>query len=251
MLSFDYFRTSPERFIPKTARTAFRAVATGLLPPEAFLHLGTSVKALDEEPLDLEALERVLSREDLDLESNRILLKIFSRLARSPDPELGLFAAESINLVENRYLRKIEALKKKLEGKNGSDQTRGNLATVARKLAALLFELAQLSPSSIRNFYLREAYFYLQLLSRRRWLVRDDVVLVIRVLLELRLYGHAQRVFERLGEKSRASLLLLAAEMEFRRRNFAEAQRLCRQLGSQTEQPGVQIRQILSYWQGE
>ena len=96
MEGFEYFRSTEPRFIPKTSSAALKALFSQLLPEEAFIYLGTSAQSLDEEPVDLEALERMLSRSHLDLETNRMLRHILNRLVKSSDPETALFAAESI-----------------------------------------------------------------------------------------------------------------------------------------------------------
>lgn len=83
-----------------------------------FIFKSGSTKPLNEEPFDIEAIERLLSRKDLDLEANMILIDIFEKLIFSADQEIALFAAESINIIETRYNSRIEQLKIILEEKD-------------------------------------------------------------------------------------------------------------------------------------
>jgi hypothetical protein len=149
MLKFDYFRRVADAYRPRTANAAMRAAEVNLVPIEACVYLGTSIKPLDEQPIDLNAIEQVLSRPQLDLDTILLLMRILTRLLRNPDAEVALFAAESISSIETRYTRRIEALKSSLKEKTSD--------VVLRSLARQYYELAQIHPGSIRNFYLREA----------------------------------------------------------------------------------------------
>jgi hypothetical protein len=237
---FDYFRQSGPRYLPATSAAARRSLEQGLLPPEAWLHLSVSVKPLDEEPLDLEMLDRVLAREDLDLSTCLILRDIFARLAQSPDPEAALLAAESLNLLENRYIRRIDSLRRETEGG-------ANPASLER-LAGLLYELALLSPAGMRNFYLREAYGCLRQLGAVRRLSLDALGLAIRVLLELGLHEQAARVFARLRAEDQPHFLLLAAEVAYRRRDYTEVRRLLGELARRPEAQEESVRDVLAAW---
>ncbi len=90
MEGYDYFRKSVQRFRPRTPATAFKALEAQILPGEAFTHLGTSIRSIAEEPVDLEEIERVLAREDLDIDTNLLLVRVLERLVRNRDPETAL-----------------------------------------------------------------------------------------------------------------------------------------------------------------
>jgi hypothetical protein len=204
MLHFDYFRRSPEAYHPRTARTAMRAVEANLLPVEACVYLGTSTKPLDEEPIDLDAIDRILSRPHLNLETNLLLIRILAKLLQNPDAEVALFAAESINMIENRYTKRIEALKDKIKEEASVD--------VYRSLAQQYYELAQMHPGSIRNFYLREAFGYIKKLNKLKCLGRQDVVLLVRLLLTLGLTDQAKRIIDQLTDREDLLYLLLESQ---------------------------------------
>lgn len=96
MTPFDYFRRTDRHFIPKTSNAALKAVDAQVLPPESYIYAATSVRPLDEEPYDIEEVERVLGRENLDIESNLLLFGILQQLLKRPEQEIALFAAEGI-----------------------------------------------------------------------------------------------------------------------------------------------------------
>lgn len=112
MKDYDFFRARRVMFNPRTPVAALKAYETGFNPLEMFIFKSGSAKPLNEEPFDIEAIERYLSRQDLNLEANSILVSIFEKLIYSQDQELALFAAESINIIENRYNNRIEEAKK-------------------------------------------------------------------------------------------------------------------------------------------
>jgi hypothetical protein len=240
MLHFDYFRRSPEAYHPRTARTAMRAVEANLLPLEACVYLGTSTKPLDEEPIDLAGIDRILARRDLDLETNLLLIRILTKLLRNPDAEVALFAAESINMIENRYTKRIETLKDKLKEKAGVD--------VLRSLAKQYYELAQMHPGSIRNFYLREAFGYIKKLNKLKHLGRQDVILLVHLLLALGLTGQAKRIIDQLTDREDLSYVLLEAEVAFKRKDITSVQKLCDRLKKQHQLLDEESRGFVSYW---
>jgi hypothetical protein len=240
MLHFDYFRRSPEAYRPWTAHAAMRAAEANLLPLEACVYLGTSIKPLNEEPIDLDDIEHILSRPHLDLETNLLLIRILTKLLRNPDAEVALFAAESINVIENRYTKRIEALKGKLKEEASAD--------VLRSLAQQYYELAQMHPGTIRNFYLREAFGYIKKLNKLKRLGRQDVVLLVRLLLTLGLTDQAKRIIDQLTDREDPSYLLLEAEIAFKRKDITSVQKLCDRLKTQPRHLDEDSQAFLSYW---
>jgi len=240
MLHFDYFRRSPEAYRPRTAHAAMRAAEAGLLPLEACVYLGTSTKPLDEEPIDLDDIEHILSRPHLDLETNLLLIRILTKLLRNSDAETALFAAESINGIENRYTKRIEALKGKLKEEASVD--------FLRSLAQQYYELAQMHPGSIRNFYLREAYGYIKKLNKLKPLGRQDVVLLVRLLLALGLTDQAKRIIDQLADREDPSYLPLEVEVAFKRKDIAGLQKLCDRLKAEPQHLDEDSQAFLSYW---
>lgn len=240
MLKFAYFRGGKDSYLPKTASAALRAAEANLLPIEACVYLGTSIKPLDEQPVDLDAIEQVLSRPQLDLDTILLLMRILTKLLRNPDAEVALFAAESITSIETRYTKRIEALKASLQEKP-SDK-------VLRSLAKQYYELAQIHPGSIRNFYLREAFGYIKELNKLKSLGKEDVVLKVRILLALGLTDQAKRIIGQLADRENPSFLRLEIEVAFKGKDITEVQRLCDRLKSKCEQLDEPSRAFLAYW---
>ncbi len=240
---FDYFRRGSDGFAPRTANKALLALAAGLAPPEAYIHLAASARPLDEEPIDLDEIEGALSREDLDLETNRMLVRLLNRLVRSHDQEMALFAAESINLIEGRYNRRIEELKRRLEAKEDPEDL--------RRLARQLYELAQLQPGSIRTYHLNECYKHLARLGRLEGLRSVDAALLVRVLLDLKQLDRAASILSRLAGNEDPTFLVLEAELEFRRRDFFKVLSLCTRLYGRQEELQERDRAMLEYWLGD
>jgi hypothetical protein len=240
MLDFDYFRGGTEAYQPRTANTALRAAEAHLVPIEACVYLGTSIKPLDEEPIDLAAIDHVLSRQHLDLDTNLLLMRILSKLLRNPDAEVALFAAESINMIETRYTERIETLKASLQEKMDAE--------VLRSLARQYYELAQIHPGSIRNFYLREAFGYIKTLNKLKRLGKQDVVLTVRILLALDLTDQARRIIDQLADRVDLLYLRLELEVAFKRKDITAVQKLCDRIKPQWERLDEESRAFLSYW---
>jgi hypothetical protein len=240
MLGFDYFRGAEGTYRPRTANTARRAAEAHLLPIEACVYLGTSIKPLDEQPIDLAAIEQVLSRPRLDLDTNLLLMRVLSKLLRNPDAEVALFAAESINVIETRYTKRIETLKASLREKPDDK--------LLRSLAQQYYELAQIHPGSIRNFYLREAFGYIKALNRLKRVGRQDVVLTVRILLALDLADQAKRIIDQLADRNDLAYLRLEMEVAFKRKDTTGVQKLCDRLKPDWDQLDEESRAFLSYW---
>ena len=240
MLEFEYFRRGEEIYRPRTANTALKAVEARLVPSEAFVHLGTSIKPLDEEPIDLDAVDQVLSRPHLDLDTNLLLMRVLSKLLHDPDAEVALFAAESISMIETRYTKRIEALKSSLREKTDE--------MALRSLAEQYYQLAQIHPGSIRNFYLREAFGYIKTLNRLKRLGTEDVVLTVRILLALDLVDQAGRIIDQLAGRRDLSYRRLEMEVAFKRKDIVGVQKLCDRLKDHWDQLDEDSRSFLSYW---
>jgi len=245
MRGFEIFRTAGDHFVARTPRTAMKAVEAQVLPMEAFITLGTSVKSLAEEPYDLLEIERVLSREDLDLATNRLLVDVFRKLTGNPDQEIALFAAESINLIENRYNRAIEQRKEELDRDGG--------AHALLELVRLYYEYAQLNRrvASMRDFYLREARGWLEKLPDTLQAGFAAVRPMVMVFVELGLYDRAVMTIDQFGSREeQTSYLLLRAEVEFRRRDFVAVFEICTRLLEREDRLSEEQRRLAAYWLG-
>jgi len=245
MDEYDYFRNRNESFIPKTPIAALKAYRTGFLPISVFTYKSGSTKPLDEKPYDIEEIERLLSRENLGLETNIVLIGIFEDLIFSEDQEIALFAAESINIIENRYNKKIERLKLELKS--------GESLEISSHLGRLFFELAMLNKEreSIKKFFLRESYRHFSDVRKKKGLSEDELNTLVRILIELKLYRNAAEVINKEKTEETTVYLFLKAEIEFAMGNYSETRDICRKIVNQSERITKKEQMVLDYWVGE
>jgi len=214
MTGFDYIRRIGEFYRPRTPRAAFLAVDTGLLPMEAFVFKSSSTKSLFDEPWNPEDLERALAKPEMSLGEAMLLSEIFTEMTKSPDKELALFAAESLNGLEARWSRRVEDMRAAVGEGSCED---GAICRFARALYEYALIVGRYAP--IRNYYLREAYY---VLTERpgACLSPEGFETRIRCLLRLGLYDQAETVLQsELGTRSDGEILLLAAEAAFLRKD--------------------------------
>jgi hypothetical protein len=244
---FDYLRQANELYAPKTPMAALVSVETGLLPGHAFVYKANSVHPLFEEPIDITAIERTLSRKDNDLTTNQLLVSILERLLENRDSEIALFAAESINAIENMYNERIENLKKTYE----SEKHPSSL----KRIAVQFYELALINESrkSIRNFYLFEAYSYMKRYGSESRFDRGDLMFTLRLMIALRSFELARRVvvqaLNRFPDDS--DFIILAAEIEYYRKNFNQVFALFHRLDVSKDTSGKEEQDSHAIWIAE
>ena len=187
MAGFDFFRSRRPGYQPRTPAAALKAVGTGTVPVEQFVYASASAKPLDEEPFDLEEIERVLARTDLTLQTRILLKRVLGKLLVSREQEVALFGAEGITTLESRALMQIERLRTQVKINPGPE--------LRRRLARELYEMAELQSGSesVRAFYLREAFSIL-CGDGMRPLSRADLPLAVDILVARRLLQEAGRL---------------------------------------------------------
>jgi len=169
--------------------------------------MATSVEAIADNPQKLDEIERMLGQKNRDLDTNILLIEVLNKLIKNKDKEVALFAAESINAIENDYNRAIEALPE----------------DAYRELANLYNEMAILnsSVSDLRNFYLREAFFNYRELESQSGLSNSDRLSMSRILIDLGLLFQAGNIITDNRLESPDALFILA-DISFRQRNYTE-----------------------------
>jgi tetratricopeptide (TPR) repeat protein len=228
------------RFIPKTQAQALAALAEGIVDESVFVWKAVNIHPVFEEPWDLGEVERLLAKEDLDLETTLLLMTIFERLIRNPDKELALFAAESINAVEQRRSRRIQALR---------DASSPDLPRQLRELGMICF-----ARPVLKNFYLAEALAALRSANGKDSDRRDDK-LEIGILLDLGRLKEARTLIDAaLGaHPADSDLHLLSAKESFARRDYRAVACSFQFEGPQTPEgteQGGEYETIRSFWSG-
>ena len=247
MDEFDYIRDLHTYLNVRTPSTALRAISIGVLPAEAYTYKANSIKPLFEEPFDLDEIERVLAREDSDIQTNLLLMRILEKLIKHDDAEIALFAAESINTIENRYNKEIERLKVEFEKEEDP--------SALRKLADLYYELALLNSKrrAIRNFYLEESFSFICKIQDIARLNVDDTRFLVRVLLELKRLGQAKRIIQQVKDIQGEGIKfrILEAEAEFYAGNFSKVFEIFMEISKRKEILSKHELDLLEYWSGE
>ncbi len=241
MNGFELFRARRQGWIPRTPAAALKGVGEGFLSPETFIMASASTKPLDEEPVDLDGVEREMARPERTLETNLLLRDIFASLARGSDPEAALFGAEGINALEARYLERIRVLKR-----------RSSTPRTERSLARQYYELAALHQGerSVRAFYLRAAYACLARAREPGRVHRRDLALTSDILLSLGLLEQAADRLARVHNQDDPLVLLLGARVAFRQRDYARVASLCKRLAAAGAGLTEGEEGAVAYWAG-
>lgn len=242
---FTYIKAARDYFIPKTPRAALRAVEQGLLPPEAFMYRAASVKPLYEEPFNKDDIDWILAKEDIDMETLLLVIQILQKMILYRDGETALFAAESINQIEKRFTDRVNLLRKKLAKKSSAE--------VKRELGEIYYRLAMVNTArkGIRNFYLREAYGCFRDLSLGNQRRFSDFTSAVRISMDLRLYGQAEKILEEQAAvfHERPETFMLEAENAFYRKNVFSVMRICKTID--TEKLAPEQKRIARFWRGQ
>ena len=241
---FSYIKKQRDFFSPKTPVSALRAVEQGVLPAEAFVYKASSVKPLYEEPFDREEIQRVLSRQDIDIETLLLIITILNRLILSRDSETALFAAESLNEIENRFTSRINKLRGRLKKEKS--------VLLYRELGLTCFDLARITTENrtIRNFYLKEAFSNLYTVTRMEGREEEDHIYLVKICINLKLHAQAEQIISEIRNIYRDSeeLKMLQAENEFYRKNFVRVIEIAREFS-----PGslsAAEHRIIDFWRG-
>ena len=241
---FAYLKKSQQLYVPITSRAALRAIDRGILPTDAYTLKANAVRPLSEEPIDIMAIEQILAREDSDLATNQLLIRILEQLLSNRDAEIALFAAESINAIENRYNARIESLKEEHREKSEP----GTLKAIATQF----YELGLLNESrtAIKKFYLAESYSYMSEYQKLTNLAKEDVIFIVRIMIGLKALTSAGKV---LGQALRrypddAEILLLVAEVEFVGGNFPRVFSLVNKLKGMWDSLPENVQQTYGHW---
>ena len=239
MAGFDFFRIPRRGYAPRTPAGALKALGTGALPAENFIYSSTSAKPLDEDPIDLEAIERVLSRPDLTMETSLTMKGVLEKLIMNDDQEIALFGAEGINALEAGHLTAIDHLR---AGKKDPAEL--------SRLARHYYELAQLHEGTgpVRTFYLQQAFATLRAARRGGRISHADLHLTIDTLLALGLHDQAASALDLDTAGDDPLVLLLSARVAFHQGSFARVAECCRRLAPSAASLSEEEREAVELW---
>jgi len=258
---FDFFRQKRIGYVPRTPGTALRALGNESARAGDFVWRSTSAKPLDEQPFDLEAIERTLANADLELETAKLLMGIFEKMIKGRDQEIALFGAEGINTLEGRYIARVESLKWGLSELEGTRQTgasdtpgyRKTRARTLRDLARAYYELAELHAKvkAIRTFYLREAHAVLhRSLGKGARFPQSVVALSVDILVGLGLYAQAARWLKRIKPADNPFIIYQTARIAFHRRDYATVVGSCGRLEARAGELHREEERAARFWAG-
>lgn len=224
---YKYFLQKNGSFIPRTPNSALAGIKKGLLPIESFVSLslflyspfGTpgKLKTLSDrqEHQRLQELERILSKKNINLETEVLLIYTLNKLVEHHNPEIALFAAESINSIENRYNKRIYELKESIKIKAKKEEV--------KDIIRLLYNYGYINrgKDDIQLFYYNESLSYFKYIENDK----KDItlyILKIRMLNNLKEYNLSREVVNNLNEDIvfKWERLLIVMEIEFEARNF-------------------------------
>lgn len=241
----EFFLEVGTYILPRTPAGALKAFESGFSPIEAFVYRSTSTKPIDEEPYNIEEIDRILARPNLDFRTNLVLMGIFEKLIHHQNQELALWAAESINVLENRYNARIASIKKYL---GRDDEAGAGLA----KLARINFELALLNGKrrAIKEFYIGQALANYRELLRLRKIEGAERNTYIRTLMEAGDYDAAAKVLEVEPSEATPEDMLLIAEIEYSQKHFDRAANAMSRLADRVGELGEREMAAYAYWMG-
>jgi len=211
------------------------ALSEGIIHESFYMYKAVNVHPVFEEPWDLDEIERLLAKPDLDVETTILLMTIFQRLIKQQDKELALFAAESINAVEQRRMRKIQELRKRLEASKeakGNDRDKeadgddkgAQTPSIARELAREYRDLGRVcfAQPVLRIFYIEEALSILRKQEATHAPEDRDLELQVELFLELGRNDEACALVSVLAGEfpENGAYRFLAAKTAYARRQF-------------------------------
>jgi len=242
---FQYLLDSRWLFVPKSKQAALTGIDGGYLPEAALVFRGVNVRPIFEEPYDLMELDRVLAKPELSLETIQLLMRIFGFMTRNPDKEVALFAAESINALEVRCVREVQAIKKAFSETHAAEE--------ARRLFVALFEMSVINETRpvLRSFYLKEALQALDELWALTGPDATDLDMAVQAHLDLDEPRQAEELLQQFIARTpqEPHLFYLMARVKFFRGDYPQVMALLSLLKGLPLVP--EAAQIFQFWMGE
>ncbi len=152
---FDFYRVADKAdiYIPKTQKGLRMAFISGTIGIEFFLQMATSLRPLADEAQDIDEITRLFSQQKLSQSPTPHSVKILINMIQDPNPEIALYAAEGLSVIENSFIQKIQRLKERISSGKGS------IFINHYSLGILYLRFSRLLDWQplIKKFYLKEA----------------------------------------------------------------------------------------------
>lgn len=249
-----FLKESYTRFIPKTPNSALAAVEKGILPGESFIYTSLQSTSPFETPGHLEfrsrekewdrlhELERILARQDLDNDTEYLLMYTFEKLIQHRDPEVALFAAESINALEQRYNKRIQYHQDLLKNNPSESGKRESLM----ELVHLYYNFASLNRNqkTIYEFYNNECLSLIETLKKGGAASEFIYIVQVDVLLRLKCFESAREALSHM--KKNSEIVILEARLEYESGNFTRVPEILKSLSREDLTPEERI--IFDHW---
>ncbi len=241
--SSEYLQLLDSRYLimARTQKAALKGIEEGFLPESAFIQKGVNIRSLFEEPYELMELDRLIAKTDLPFDVTLRLSQVCERLTRSPDKELALFGAESLNALEMRYVQKIQNFKKM------------DLENYARPLAQAQMELGLIyqTKPALKKFYLFEAIKTLENLWSVAGGQKQDLPLWVPLHLEAGLLKEAEASLRTLlfEHPQDTEVFFWLAKVKFAQRDYLEVMAILAFL--QEHGGNSELKNAYHFWLGE
>lgn len=227
MKVFDFFNIQDKYFNPKTPNSALKGIRTGSIPKEFFIFISNFLYSPFETPGKLEILseakelkrlnelERILAKEDLDIELQLLMIFTLEKLGKHNNPEIALFAAESINTIENRYNKKIYDLKENIQKEKKLEYIKMIIVTLYN------YGYINKSKEDIKEFYFKEALDFYKELDEAEYINKELLLIRIKLLNQLKMFKESREILKEFQDILPLELkTLIAVEIEYEDRSF-------------------------------
>lgn len=200
----DFYLKGEQYFKPRTPNAAIRGIKKGLIPKESFIAISlflyspfsateNDIVLSDKEEIQrIQELERLLAKKNMSMEMEIQLISTLDKLVDHNNSEIALFAAESINSLENRYNKIIYKLKEQLEQYNLYDDRITLINTLYK------YGVINQDKSDIKEFYFKELLGYI---DDDIYKYQSIVDLLFTVYKDLKLFDKADELLKTLGDK--------------------------------------------------
>lgn len=225
MTIYSFFKRIKTYYNPRTPNSAYLAVIKGAIPKEFYIYKNNflyspfeKITIDDEYEFNrIKELERLLAKDKRDLELEVKLIDTLEQLALHNNPDIALFAAESINSIENSYNKEIYEIKKV----NEEDFSLENIKEIVR----LNYQYGYINrrKSEIKRFYYNEALEYLNILDEYNYINRELLIYKIDLYNYFEEFNKSRTLLNEYSDVLSYDLQIqLRCEIEFKDGNYNE-----------------------------